>query len=129
LTNSLAVVADAEAQRQRWHQQGAKRLERAAYAVDRAARQYLAVEPENRLVARTLERQWEEALEAAAQLKADYRRFVAAQPATLSREEREAIRRLATALPTLWHAETTTAADRQAIIRQLVERIVVTVQG
>jgi hypothetical protein len=58
---SLAVVADAEAQRQRWHQQGAKRLERAAYAVDRAARQYLAVEPENRLVARTLERQWEAA--------------------------------------------------------------------
>jgi hypothetical protein len=52
---------------------------------------------------------------------------VAEQPATLSREEREAIRRLATDLPTLWHAETTTAADRQAIIRQLVERIVVTV--
>ena len=126
---SLAVAADAEAQRQRLHQQWAKRLERAAYAVDRAARQYQAVEPENRLVARTLERQWEEALEAEAQLKADYRRFVAAQPATLSREEREAIRRLATDLPTLWHAETTTAADRQAIIRQLVERIVVTVQG
>jgi hypothetical protein len=123
------VAADAEAQRQHLHQQWAKRLERAAYAVDRAARQSHAVEPENRLVARTLERQWEEALEAAAQLKADYRRFVAAQPATLSREEREAIRRLATALPTLWHAETTTAADRQAIIRQLVERIVVTVQG
>jgi DNA invertase Pin-like site-specific DNA recombinase len=126
---SLAVATDAEAQRQRLHQQWAKRLERAAYAVDRAARQYQAVEPENRLVARTLERQWEEALEAEAQLKADYRRFVAAQPATLSREEREAIRRLATDLPTLWHAETTTAADRQAIIRQLVERIVVTVQG
>jgi hypothetical protein len=58
---SLAVAADAEAQRQRLHQQWAKRLERAAYAVDRAARQYQAVEPENRLVARTLERQWEEA--------------------------------------------------------------------
>jgi Recombinase zinc beta ribbon domain len=126
---SLEVAADAEAQRQRLHQQWAKRLERAAYAVDRAARQYHAVEPENRLVARTLERQWEEALEAEAQLKADYRRFVAEQPATLSREEREAIRRLATDLPTLWHAETTTAVDRQAIIRQLVERIVVTVQG
>jgi hypothetical protein len=86
-------------------------------------------EPENRLVARTLERQWEEALEAEVQLKADHRRFVAEQPATLSRQEREAIRRLATDLPRLWHAETTTAADRQAIIRQLVERIVVTVQG
>jgi hypothetical protein len=39
------------------------------------------------------------------------------------------MRRLASDLPALWHAETTTAADRQAIIRQLVERVVVTVQG
>ena len=86
-------------------------------------------EPENRLVARTLERQWEEALAAEEQLKADYRRFVAEQPATLSSAEREGIRRLASDLPALWQAETTTAADRQAIIRQLVERVVVTVQG
>lgn len=123
------MAADAEAQRHRVHQQWAKRLERAAYAVERAARQYHAVEPENRLVARTLERQWEEALAAEAQRTADYRRLVAEPPATLSREEREAIRRLATDLPTLWQAETTPAADRQAMIRQLVERIVVTVQG
>jgi hypothetical protein len=126
---SLEVAADVEAQRQRLHQQWAKRLERAAYEADRAARQYHAVEPENRLVARTLERQWEEALEAEAQLKAEHRRFVAEQPATLSSEEREAIRRLASDLPRLWHAETTTSADRQAIIRQLVERVVVMVQG
>src|SRR3989475_515785 len=126
---SLEVAADVEAQRQRLHQHWAKRLERAGYEVDRAARQYHAVEPENRLVARTLERQWEEALASEEQLKADYRRFLASQPITLSASEREAIRRLATDLPALWHAETTTAADRQAIIRQLVERVVVTVQG
>jgi hypothetical protein len=126
---SLEVAADVEAQRQRLHQHWAKRLERAAYEADRAARQSHAGEPENRLVARTLERQWDEALEIETQLQAEQRRFVAEQPATLSREEREAIRRLATDLPTLWHAETTTAAERQAIIRQLVERVVVTVQG
>jgi DNA invertase Pin-like site-specific DNA recombinase len=126
---SLEVAADVEAQRQRLHQHWAKRLERAGYEVDRAARQYHAVEPENRLVARTLERQWEEALANEEQLKADYRRFLASQPVTLSASEREAIRRLASDLPALWYAETTTAADRQAIIRQLVERVVVTVQG
>jgi DNA invertase Pin-like site-specific DNA recombinase len=126
---SLEVAADVEAQRQRLHQHWAKRLERAGYEVDRAARQYHAVEPENRLVARTLERQWEEALAREEQLKADHRRFLASQPVTLSAGEREAIRRLASDLPALWHAETTTAADRQAIIRQLVERVVVTVQG
>jgi DNA invertase Pin-like site-specific DNA recombinase len=126
---SLAGAADVEAQRQRLHQHWAKRLERASYEVERAARQSQAVEPENRLVARTLERQWEEALASEEQLKADYRRFLASQPGTLSASEREAIRRLASDLPALWHAETTTAADRQAIIRQLVERVVVTVQG
>jgi hypothetical protein len=126
---SLEVAADVEAQRQRLHQQWEQRLERAAYEVERTARHYYAVEPENRLVARTLERQWEEALAAEEQLKADHRRFVAEQPATLSAREREAIGRLASDLPELWHAETTTVADRQAIVRQLVERVVVTVQG
>jgi len=126
---SLDVAADLEAQRQRLHQHWDKRLERAAYEVDRASRSYLAVEPENRLVARTLEGQWEEALAAEHQLKADHRRFLAEQPATLSASEREAIRRLASDLPALWQADTTPAADRQAIIRQLVERVVVTVQG
>ena len=56
------------------------------YEVNRAARQYHAVEPENRLVARTLERQWEEALASEEQLKADHRRFLAAQPVMLSDE-------------------------------------------
>jgi hypothetical protein len=126
---SLEGATDVEAQRQRLHQHWSKRLERAGYEVDRAARQSHAVEPENRLVARTLERQWEEAFASEEQLKADYRRFLAAQPVTLSASEREAIRRLASDLPALWHAETTTAADRQAIMRQLVERVVVTVQG
>ena len=65
---SLDVAADVEAQRQRLHQHWDKRLERAAYEVDRASRSYLAVEPENRLVARTLEGQWEEALAAEHQL-------------------------------------------------------------
>ena len=91
---SLEVAADVENQRQRLHQQWAKQLERAAYEVDRAARQYHAVEPENRLVARTLERQWEEALAAEEQLKADYRRFVAEQPATLSAAERDAMEKI-----------------------------------
>ena len=87
------------------------------------------LEPEHRLVARTLERQWEEALAAQETLQAEYHRFLQEQPATLSALEREAIRRLAQDIPTLWHAPSTTVADRQAIIRQLVERIVVTLQG
>ena len=85
--------------------------------------------PANRLVARTLERPWDEAFASEEQRKADHRRCLAAQPVTLAARDREAMRRLARALPALWHAETTTAAARQAIMRHLGERVVVPVQG
>jgi hypothetical protein len=49
------------------------------------------------------------------------------QPAVLTAEERLAIQNLAQDIPALWQADTTTAIDRQMIVRQLIERIVVTV--
>jgi hypothetical protein len=104
-------------------------LERARYQAERARRQYDAVEPENRLVARQLERCWEEALQEQRRLEEDYARFRQGQPAGLSAAEREQIRALAQDLPALWQASATTAADRQRLIRLLVEEIVVTVQG
>jgi len=126
---SLQVATDVEAERRQVHQQWTYRLERAQYAVERAARQYNTVEPENRLVARTIERQWEEALAEAERLQADYTRFLAVQPTILSSAERDAIRRLASDIPALWRASGTTDAERQAIIRQLVDHVVVTVHG
>jgi DNA invertase Pin-like site-specific DNA recombinase len=126
---SLQVAQDLEAERQQLHRHWALRLERARYQVDRAFRQYNAVDPENRLVARTLERQWENALAEEECLKAEYAELLARQPPALSERECEEIRRLASDIPALWHAATTTAEDRQAIVRQLVERVVVTVQG
>ena len=80
-------------------------------------------------MARTLERQWEAALAAEEALTADYHRFLATQPVTLSAAERDAIRQLASDIPVLWQAPTTTPTDRQAIIRLLVHRVVVTVHG
>jgi hypothetical protein len=106
-----------------------QRCERAAYDAERAARQYHAVEPENRLVARTLERAWEEKLAIQQQLDEEYHRFVSRQPRTLTNEERAAIRRLAADIPALWDAPTTTAADRKEIVRQVVEHVIVDAQG
>jgi DNA invertase Pin-like site-specific DNA recombinase len=126
---SLQVAQDLEAERQQMHRHWAQRLERARYQVDRAFRQYNAVDPENRLVARTLERQWETALAEEEGLKAEHAELLARQPPALSESECEEIRRLASDIPALWHAAATTAEDRQAIVRQLVERVVVTVQG
>jgi hypothetical protein len=125
----LAAAADVAQERQRLHQHWQQQLERARYDTERAARQYQAVEPENRLVARTLERRWDEALQAQSQLEEDYERFGRSQPATLSAAEQERIRSLARDIPELWVAPTTTAADRQRLVRFLIEQIEVGVQG
>jgi hypothetical protein len=81
------------------------------------------------LVARTLERAWEEQLKAQQPLEEDYHRFVREQPRVLTEPEREAIRQLAADIPALWAAPTTTAADRKEIVRQVVERVEVDAQG
>jgi DNA invertase Pin-like site-specific DNA recombinase len=101
------------------------RLERAAQDADRACRQYNAVEPENRLVARTLERGWEAALLAQRSLEEEYRRFQQAQPVQLSRAERAQIEAMARDLPALWQAPTTSVLEKREVVRLLLQRVVV----
>jgi DNA invertase Pin-like site-specific DNA recombinase len=125
----LAAAEDLERQRQLLHQNWQQNLERTGYEAERAARQYGEVEPENRLVARELERRWEEALHAQARLQQEYDLFCAERPAKLSASQRAQIRQLAQDIPELWSAASTTPADRQRLVRLLIERIVVEVQG
>jgi DNA invertase Pin-like site-specific DNA recombinase len=129
LEMSLAAAGHAEAQREQVGQIWRQRLERADYQADRARRRYQAVEPENRLVARQLEKDWEAALAGRQRLGEDYDRFTAACPRTLTAAEREQIRALAADLPAVWDAPTTTGADRKQLIRHLVEQVRVTVLG
>jgi DNA invertase Pin-like site-specific DNA recombinase len=126
---SLAAASQVEQERAELDRLWRQRLERAAYEAERAERQYQAAEPENRLVVRQLERTWEEKLVARQQLAEAYHRFTREQPRLLSPAEQATIRRLAADIPALWDAPTTTAADRKAIIRQIVERVTVAVQG
>jgi hypothetical protein len=114
---SLAVATDLEAERAALERHWQQRRERVRYEVERARRQYNAVEPENRLVARTLERAWEEALAEQVRLEADYQRHQRERPAMPSPEELSAVRALAQDLPALWWAETTTQEERQTIVR------------
>jgi excisionase family DNA binding protein len=125
LEASLAVAADLEAERAAVDQQWRHRIERAGYEAARAGRQYDAVDPENRLVARTLERQWEQALAEQARLQGDYERHQRRQPQSLSRSEIEAIREMAEDLPAVWQAGT--QEERQTIVRLLLERVLVEV--
>ena len=129
LEASFKVAEDWENEKKQLQKHWAQRLERAHYQAERAQRQYSAVEPENRLVSRTLEKQWEESLEIEEQLKRENQQFLAQQPASLTIEQQKAIHRLVEDLPQLWNALTTTPKDRQEIVRQLVEKVSVEVEG
>jgi len=113
---SLALVENLEAERAALERHWRQRLERAGYEVERARRQYAAVEPENRLVARTLERDWEAALAEQARLEADHERVKRARKEAPSAAELAAIRGLSQDLPALWRAETTTQQERQTVV-------------
>jgi hypothetical protein len=101
------------------------RVERAHQEADRAFRQYHAVEPENRLVARTLEQRWEETLLAQRALEEEYHRFQQTQPTRLSAAERAEIEALAQDLPALWKAPQTPLTDKRQVARLLLQRVVV----
>jgi hypothetical protein len=126
---SLAAAEQAGAQRAQVDRIWRQRLERADFAADRARRQYQLAEPENRLVARQLEKDWETALAERQRLGEEYDRFTAACPRTLTNAEREQIRALAADLPAVWSAPTTTDADRKQLIRHLIEQVRITVLG
>ena len=126
---SMRAAERAERDRERLHTHWKQRLERAGYEVDRAKRQYDAVEPENRLVVRELERLWEQKLNEKRHLDEDHARFLAEQPRELKASDRERIGALATDLPGLLQSPTTTGGDRRAIVRLLIERVELSRRG
>jgi len=126
---SVAAARQAEAHRAEVDRVWRQRLERAEYLCDRARRQYQLAEPENRLVARQLEREWEAALAERARLTEDYDRHQRQRPARLSATELAAIHALASDIPALWAAPTTTVADRKRLLRAVVESVCVTADG
>ena len=126
---SLAASADIERERTQLDDHWQQRLTRSRYEVEQARRQHAAVDPEHRLVARELERRWDESLRADEQLQTDYARFQRDCPTQLSVHEREQILALSQDLPGLWHTDTTTPADRQTVARLLLEQVTVAVEG
>ena len=98
-------------------------LERAQYEADRFFRQFDAVEPENRLVARTLERQWNDSLKRVEELKGRIRERKKSFQDQLSKIEEKELLRLAHNLPALWHAPTTTDKDRKRLLRAAIEEV------
>jgi DNA invertase Pin-like site-specific DNA recombinase len=119
-----AMLADQQlrseiaATRKTWQLQ----VEKAEYETKRAERQYMAVDSDNRTVARELERRWNECLE---ELEAVRARAASAMEHTrpLTDAELERIQQLGQALDDVWNAETTTARDRKRLLRCLIEEV------
>ena len=100
-------------------------VERARYEAERAERRYRAVEPENRLVARGLETEWEQRLSELEQARAELERRERRRPRELTADERKAVLALGADLQRVWDAPTTTARDKKELLRTLLDEVVV----
>jgi len=123
---SLATLDQIEERARQVDRQWQLRLERAHYEADLAQRRFRAVEPENRLVARSLERDWNDKLTEIEQLEREYATQPQITAYRVSPEERQRILALAQDLPALWHAPTTTFVQRKQLLRFLIKDVTLT---
>jgi DNA invertase Pin-like site-specific DNA recombinase len=123
LEAALAAIAEVEAQQHSLAQQWQHRLERARYEADLARRRYERVDPDMRLVAAELERQWENRLQACLGLEQEWTRVQAQTLSPLSEADEALIRQLAEDLPALWLAESTTPQERKRLLRCLIQDV------
>jgi DNA invertase Pin-like site-specific DNA recombinase len=127
---SLAATVQALADAQAQHRQNLAVFERAAerarYEAGRALRQYDNIEPENRLVARTLEAVLEDKLAAVRTAENQLAAQRARQPVTLTSEETAWITTAGADLRAIFEAPATTHAQRKELIRAVITEIVAT---
>jgi DNA invertase Pin-like site-specific DNA recombinase len=125
ITVAVAAMGEIEQETRALERQWSLKRERARYDAERARRQYDAVEPENRLVARSLERVWEERLRHADQIEHEYDAWRREQVVCVSDCDRQEILALGEDLPRLWYATTTKSADRKQIVRLVIKEVAV----
>jgi DNA invertase Pin-like site-specific DNA recombinase/uncharacterized protein YndB with AHSA1/START domain len=99
-------------------------VERARYEAERAERRYRSVEPENRLVARGLETEWEKRLRDLTTAEMELRRREQQRPNSLGPEQLQRIQMLGSDIGQVWSAVSTTDRDRKELLRTLLEEVV-----
>lgn len=102
-------------------------VERSRYEAQRAERRYRAVEPDNRLVARGLETEWENRLRELSVAEAELHRREQQQPGPLTPTQIERIQALGSDLHQVWAATTTTNRDRKELLHTLLEEVIIAV--
>jgi hypothetical protein len=123
---ALNVQAELEARADEADQLRHNHVERARQRAELARRRYLAVDPDNRLVADTLEADWNDALRALQAAQDEYERQTAAAQAALTEQHKQRIRQLATNFPKLWNDPVTPARERKRIARLLIDDVTLT---
>lgn len=121
---SLVVAREVEKQTAEVDKQWQLRLERARYEARQAERRYRTVDAENRLVARTLERDWEDKLREVTELEREHEEVRRREHLELTDRDRKAILALAKDLPRVWRAPSTTGADRKNLLRMVIREVV-----
>jgi transposase len=127
LTATAKALAEADANHRRHLAAFELAVERARFEADRARRQFDAVEPENRLVARTLERSLEDALVAQRQAEANLAARRLRQPTRLTDQETAWLARAGADVRAVFHAPTTTWRERKQLLRTVIDEVVITV--
>lgn len=125
---SMAAVEQVEARARQIDRQWQHRLERASYEADLARRRLFAVDPENRLVARSLERDWNEKLAEMEGLEREYLSLPKPPALLITPAEQERVLALAQDLPAIWQAGSTTQTERKQLLRFLVKDVTLTRQ-
>jgi DNA invertase Pin-like site-specific DNA recombinase len=122
---SLAVEREAETQAASLERAWRTRIEQARYEARLAERRYKAIDPDNRVVARTLEGEWEQRLRDLQKVEQQYAEARRQHHVELTAQDRERIRQLARDLPAVWRSSTTSPADRKAMLRLVIEVIAI----
>jgi DNA invertase Pin-like site-specific DNA recombinase len=124
---ALAAAERIEADRDGALAQWRLAVERASYEAQRAERRYRAVDPDNRLVARGIEAEWESYLRELEKVKAELARREQLRPRMLSPHERIRLLALGADLLKAWQAPTTSPRDKKELLRTLLDEVIITV--
>ena len=120
---ALTVQAELEARATEADQLRQSHVERARHRAELARRRYLSVDPDNRLVADTLEADWNDALRALQTAQDDYQRTTA--EASLDETAKTRTRQLASDFPTLWNDPATPDRERKRVARLLIADVTI----
>jgi DNA invertase Pin-like site-specific DNA recombinase len=121
----LAVVRETERQAGEVDRQWNLRIDRLRYEARLAERRYKAVDPDNRVVARSLEREWNDKLTELDEVEREHQDVRSREKLDLTNEDRANILALAKDLPRVWNAKSTTNAERKNLLRMLVREVTI----